>query len=74
MKFLACVALFLASCSAGIPKPCSTETLTAEAGAIVAECKLRRPVECKAYSVLDECPLIQECDSRLDRVGAGCHD
>lgn len=65
-------ALVMLGCSGALQDPCSAETLSAEAGAIVAECKLRRPAECKGFDVLDECPLIQECDARLDRVGAQC--
>lgn len=68
------VAFCLFACSPGLQDPCSPEALTAQAGAIVTECKLRREAECKGYDVLDECPLIQECDARLDRVGAKCHD
>ncbi len=57
---------------ASFQNPCSPEVLTAQAASIVAECKARRASECKGYDVLDECPLMQECDSRLDKVGAQC--
>ncbi len=70
---LALAALLAIGCS-GLPEPCSEEGIAAQIAPIVAECKLRREAECKNYDVLDECPLMQECDSRLDRVGAGCHD
>lgn len=66
-------ALVAIGCSGALSDPCSAETLSAQTAAIVAECKARRPSECKGYDVLDECPLIQECDARLDRVGASCH-
>ena len=71
-----CLALILLAlgCSSAVPEPCSTEYLSAQMGAIVAECKLRKKVECKDYAVIEECPLAQECDSRIDRVGADCHD
>jgi hypothetical protein len=69
MRWLLLLAI---GCSAGIPEPCSTEYLAAQHSAIVAECQARKRVECKDYDVLDECPLAQECDSRIDRVGAGC--
>lgn len=65
-------ALLALGCSGALSDPCSPEVLTAQAGAIVAECKARRASECKGYDVLDECPLIQECDSSLDKVGASC--
>ncbi len=74
MHKLILAALLAIGCSAAIPEPCSLEALSAQAGAITAECKLRRKAECKGYDVLEECPLIQECDSRIDRVGAGCND
>lgn len=66
-------ALLAFGCSGALSDPCSVDVLSAQTGAIVAECKARRPSECKTYDVLDECPLIQECDARLDRVGATCH-
>lgn len=67
-------ALVAIGCSAALPGPCSLEYLSAQSGAIVAECKIRREVECKGYDVLEECPLARECDARIDQVGAGCHD
>lgn len=71
MRWIALV--LLVACGAP-PKPCSPEVLSAEAAAIVTECKLRRPAECAKYDVLDECPLMSECDARIDRVGINCHD
>jgi hypothetical protein len=71
MRWLALV--LLVSCG-GHRGPCAPETLSAQAAAIAAECKLRKQTECANYDVIDECPLAQECDGRIDRVGVNCHD
>jgi len=68
------LALVLITACAPIAAPCSEATIAAELSAVTAECKLRKQTECKGYDVIDECPLAQECDSRIDHVGADCHD
>lgn len=65
-------ALLAIGCSGVLSDPCSADVLMPQTAAIVAECKARRASECKGYDVLDECPLIQECDARLEKVGASC--
>lgn len=65
--------LLAIGCSGALSDPCSAETLGAQTAAIVAECKARRESECKDFASLDDCPLIQDCDARLDKVGASCH-
>ncbi len=58
------VALLLLGC-AGVPKKVAGPCGDAALAALVAECKARKSYECKGLSN-ENCPLIQECDRRID--------
>lgn len=67
--------LLAIGCSSNpLSDPCSEASIAARLAPVVAECNLRKQTECNGYAVLDECPLASECDARIDRVGANCHD
>ena len=72
-KTLLAVLFALIGCSS-VPTPCSESYMAAQGAALAAECKARRAVECKDFDVLEECPLMAECDKRADDIGKGCFE
>lgn len=74
MKISLAVFLMLIGCSSALSDPCSPEYMSAQGAAIAAECKARRATECKDYDVIEECPLITECDARAEAIGKGCFE